>query len=42
MSAADSLALEEKLQRELLGSPNQMKAVEAAFTKEPAEFEDPS
>jgi enoyl-CoA hydratase/carnithine racemase len=38
----ESLALEEELQRELLGSPNQMKAVQAAFTKEPAEFEDPT
>ena len=42
MSAADSLALEEELQRELLGSANQMKAVQAAFTKEPAEFDEPS
>ena len=42
MGAAESLALEEELQRELLGSPNQMKAVQAAFTKEPAEFDEPS
>ena len=40
LPAAESLALEEKLQRELLGSPNQMKAVQAAFTGEPAEYED--
>jgi enoyl-CoA hydratase/carnithine racemase len=36
-----SLALEEELQRQLLGSPNQVAAVQAAFTKEPAEFADP-
>jgi enoyl-CoA hydratase/carnithine racemase len=36
-----SLALEEELQRRLLGSPNQVAAVQAAFTKEPAEFSDP-
>lgn len=42
MDAAGSLALEEELQRELLGTPNQMKAVQAAFTKEPAKFDDPS
>ncbi len=42
IGAAESLALEEELQRELLGSPNQMKAVQAAFTKEPAEFDAPS
>jgi enoyl-CoA hydratase/carnithine racemase len=37
----ESLALEESLQRELLGSPNQIAAVTAAMTKEPAEFADP-
>ena len=37
----DALELEEALQRELLGSPNQVAAVQAAFTKEPAEFTDP-
>jgi enoyl-CoA hydratase/carnithine racemase len=37
----DSLGLEESLQRELLGSPNQIAAVTAAMTKEPAEFADP-
>ena len=42
MPAAESLALEEELQRELLGSPNQMKAVQAGFSGEPAEFEDPA
>ena len=36
------LALEESLQRELLGSPNQVAAVTAAMTKQPAEFADPS
>ena len=38
----ESLALEEELQRKLLGSPNQARAVQAAFAKEPAEFEDPA
>jgi enoyl-CoA hydratase/carnithine racemase len=37
----DSLALEEALQRELLGSPNQIAAVQAALGGEPAEFTDP-
>lgn len=32
------LALEEALQRELLGSPNQLAAVQAAMSGEPAEF----
>jgi enoyl-CoA hydratase/carnithine racemase len=38
----ESLALEERLQRELLGSPNQIAAVTAAVTKQPAEFTDPA
>lgn len=38
----DVLALEEALQRELLGSPNQRAAVTAAMTKQPAEFTDPA
>jgi enoyl-CoA hydratase/carnithine racemase len=37
----DGLELEEALQRELLGSPNQIAAVQAALSKEPAEFADP-
>lgn len=37
----DSLALEEALQRQLLGSPNQVKAVQAGFSGEPAQFDDP-
>jgi enoyl-CoA hydratase/carnithine racemase len=41
LSAADGLALEAALQRELLGTPNQVAAVGAALTKEPAEFADP-
>lgn len=41
MTAGESLALEEGLQRELLGSQNQMKAVQAAFSGEPADFDDP-
>ncbi len=42
MAAAESLLLEEELQRELLGSANQMKAVQAAFGGDPADFDDPS
>jgi len=37
----DALALEAELQRTLIGSPNQIAAVTAAMTKEPAEFADP-
>ena len=37
----ETLALEESLQRELIGSPNQVAAVQAAFTKQPAQFTDP-
>ena len=33
--------LETDLQRELLGSPNQIAAVTAGMTKQPAEFADP-
>lgn len=36
-----TLALEAELQRGLIGSPNQLAAVSAGLTKEPAEFEDP-
>ena len=39
--AEEALELEEALQRELLGSPNQIAAVQAALTKQPAEFTDP-
>ena len=39
--AAESLALEAELQLGLLGSPNQLAAVTAGFTKQPAEFTDP-
>jgi len=42
MPALESLALEEMLQRELLGSPNQIKAVQSGFSGEPADFDDPS
>lgn len=38
--AADGLALEEKLQRDLLGSPNQVAAVTATLSKQPGEFTD--
>jgi enoyl-CoA hydratase/carnithine racemase len=37
-----TLALEAALQRTLIGSPNQMAAAAAGFTKEPASFTDPS
>lgn len=42
MSPRDSLALEERLQRELLGSSNQMAAVAAGFSGEPADFIKPT
>ncbi len=42
LPAAESLALEEELQRQLLGSPNQVKAVGAGMGGEPADFDDPS
>jgi len=41
-SPAETLALEASLQLGLIGSPNQLAAVQAGFTKEPAEFVDPS
>jgi enoyl-CoA hydratase/carnithine racemase len=40
-SAEDTLALEAELQRSLIGSPNQIAAVTAGFTKQRAEFVDP-
>jgi enoyl-CoA hydratase/carnithine racemase len=40
LPAAEALALEERLQRELLGSPNQLEAVRAALSGENARFED--
>jgi enoyl-CoA hydratase/carnithine racemase len=40
-SAPETLALEAELQLGLVGSPNQLAAVAAGFTKEPAEFVDP-
>jgi enoyl-CoA hydratase/carnithine racemase len=39
--AAESLALESELQQALIGSPNQIAAVTAGMTKQPAEFSDP-
>ncbi|MGB1579928.1 MAG: crotonase/enoyl-CoA hydratase family protein [Nevskiales bacterium] len=39
---AVGLKLEADLQKNLLGSPNQMKAVQAAMTKQAAVFDDPS
>lgn len=40
--AATGLGLEAELQGELMGSPNQLAAVQAALTGEPAEFQDPA
>ena len=40
--AETTLRLEADLQRSLIGSPNQMAAVQAGFTKQPAQFADPS
>jgi enoyl-CoA hydratase/carnithine racemase len=37
-----TLALEEQIQRTLMGSPNQMAAVMAGVSKQPAEFTDPA
>jgi enoyl-CoA hydratase/carnithine racemase len=37
----DALILETDLQKSLLGSPNQMAAVQAGMTKQPGEFADP-
>jgi enoyl-CoA hydratase/carnithine racemase len=42
LPAEDSLALEAELQMKLIGSPNQLAAVTAGMTKEPAEFADPA
>ena len=39
---ADALKLESDLQVRLIGSPNQMAAVSAAMSKEPAGFQDPA
>jgi enoyl-CoA hydratase/carnithine racemase len=40
-TAADTLALEAKLQGELIGTPNQLAAMTAAFSKQAPEFTDP-
>ena len=40
-AASEGLALEATLQQKLLGSANQMKAVQAAMSKQPAKFDDP-
>jgi enoyl-CoA hydratase/carnithine racemase len=40
--AGRTLALEAELQLGLIGSPNQLAAVAAGFSKDPAEFSDPS
>ena len=40
--AAEALRLETELQISLLGSPNQMAALAAGATKQPAQFEDPA
>ena len=41
LPASDSLRLEADIQRTLVGSPNQLAAVTAGITKQPAEFVDP-
>ena len=41
-AAETTLALEEQLQRGLIGSANQVAAVTAGMTKQPAEFADPA
>lgn len=38
---AETMALEAEIQRRLIGSPNQLAAVAAGMTKQPAEFTDP-
>jgi hypothetical protein len=40
MNVAEALKLETELQLGLLGTPNQMAAVQAVMTKQPARFED--
>ena len=40
-TAEEALALEASIQLELIGSPNQLVAVTAGMTKQPAEFADP-
>jgi enoyl-CoA hydratase/carnithine racemase len=40
-SAHETLALEAELQLGLIGSPNQLAAVSAGFSKQPPEFVDP-
>jgi enoyl-CoA hydratase/carnithine racemase len=40
--AEQALALEERLQRQLLGTPNQLAAVQAGMAGEPARFTDPA
>ncbi len=39
--ASETLALEAEIQRSLIGSPNQLAAVTAGLTKQPAQFVDP-
>jgi enoyl-CoA hydratase/carnithine racemase len=41
-AAQDTLALEAELQLGLIGSPNQLAAVAAGFTKQPPDFVDPN
>lgn len=41
-TAAEALKLESELQTALIGSPNQIAAVTAGMTKQPAAFEDPA
>ncbi|HTW11152.1 MAG TPA: crotonase/enoyl-CoA hydratase family protein [Solirubrobacteraceae bacterium] len=41
-SAQETLALEAQLQKQLIGTPNQLAAVTAGLTKQPARFTDPA
>jgi len=41
MGPAESFLLEEKLQRQLIGSPNQVESVKANLEKRPPKFSDP-
>ncbi len=42
VSVSEGLALEESLQRTLIGSPNQLEAVAANLEKRPPRFRDPA
>jgi hypothetical protein len=42
LGVADGLRLEERLQRSLLGTPNQIEAVASKMQKRPSQFRDPA